>query len=382
MICVQSPGGRWRVAALSIAPTAREWLRHATGARVLHVFERACNLVNSAGEVVSLVSPELREGPFAIVVPLEVSFSCLIDVDSHVAVQDPTLDVGDLRIDASTAREWNPRPRWEDARRALSSDLIDELCEWLSACAPSDSLAQALFKGLDFGKRLYLRSDSRLRPGTWRTIEPAKACIPEFARLSRSDIARPGLPNPGQNRGFGNPLRAFPDLLRPQKGRWNRWAVVQVSVIEAARRPIAALQAGITRGDPALCRSGTHGLAGLGFGLTPAGDDFLLGAMVAIWSAFPSGEAAALAGSIAVASAPLTTRLSAAWLQAAARGEVAAPWHDLLAGVTARSRERVLSAAERILDMGHTSGADALAGLAAGLIAVGQTTTAPLNFDL
>ena len=33
-------------------------------------------------------------------------------------------------------------------------------------------------------------------------------------RLSRSNLARPGLPNPGQNRGFGNPLRAFPDLLR------------------------------------------------------------------------------------------------------------------------------------------------------------------------
>ena len=341
---------RQRVTALSIAPAAREWLRHTTGARVLHVFDRACNVVNAAGEIVSLVSPELREGPFAVVVALEAPFVDRIDADACVAVRDTMLGVGDLRIDTSTAREWNPRPHWEDARRALLPDLADTLLQWLRARAPSDSLAHALFKRLALGERPYLRSDSRLQPERWRTIEPAKASIPEFAKL--------------------------------QKGPGNRRAVVRSSVIEAARRPIAALQAGIARGDPALCGSGARSLAGLGFGLTPAGDDFLLGAMVAIWSVYPSGEAAALAGSIASASAPFTTSLSAAWLWSAARGEVAAPWHDLLDGMAARSRERVLNAAECILNMGHTSGADALAGLVMGLIAVGQTTTVPLKLDL
>ena len=287
---------RRRVAALSITPTAREWLRHTTGARVLHIFDRACNLVNAAGEIVSLVSPELREGPFTIVIPLEMPFSRFIDVDSRIAVHRATLDVGDLRIATSTAREWNPRPRWEDTRQALSLDLVDGLLEWLCTRAPSDSLAHALFKG----------------PGSRRTG-------------------------------------------------------VQSSVIEVARRPIAALQAGIARGDPALCRSGARGLAGLGAGLTPAGDDFLLGAMVAIWSACPSSEAAALAESIASASAPFTTSLSAAWLQAAARGEVAAPWHDLISSIARGDRDGVLSAAERILNTGHTSGADALAGFVVGL---------------
>ena len=33
-------------------------------------------------------------------------------------------------------------------------------------------------------------------------------------RLSRSNFARPGSPDPGQKRGFGNPLRAILDLLR------------------------------------------------------------------------------------------------------------------------------------------------------------------------
>jgi hypothetical protein len=207
-----------------------------------------------------------------------------------------------------------------------------------------------IFKGLDFGKRPYLGSDSRLQPERWRAIESAKASIPEFAIL--------------------------------QNGRGNRRAVVQSSAIEVARWPIAALQTGIARGDLTLCCFGARSLAGLGAGLTPAGDDFLLGAMVAIWSVYPPGEAAALAESMAAQAAPLTTSLSAAWLQAAARGEVAAPWHDLLDGMTAHSRERMLSAAERILNMGHTSGADALAGLIAGLIAVRQTTTVPLKFDL
>ena len=349
---------RRQVTSLSIAPHARAWLQHTTGARVLHVSDRACSLVSAAGEIVSLVLPELREGPFAIVTPLDVSFSRFIDVDSCVAVHRAMVDVGDLRIDTSTAREWNPRPRWEDAHRALLPDLTDTLLQWLRARAPSDSLAHALFKGLDFGKRPYLHSDSRLQPeiasqkalAMTRAIEPAKASIPDIAKL--------------------------------QTGPGNRRAVVQSSVIEAARGPIASLQAGIARGNLALCCLGACGLAGLGAGLTPAGDDFLLGAMVAIWSTHSRSEAAALAGSISEEAVWRTTSLSAAWLRSAARGEVAAPWHDLLDGMTAHSRERMLAAAERILDMGHTSGADALAGLVVGLIAVDQTTAVPLKFDL
>ena len=38
-------------------------------------------------------------------------------------------------------------------------------------------------------------------------------------RLSRSNFARPGSPDPGQKRGFGNPLRAILDLLRLPKSR-------------------------------------------------------------------------------------------------------------------------------------------------------------------
>jgi hypothetical protein len=100
----------------------------------------------------------------------------------------------------------------------------------------------------------------------------------------------------------------------------------------------------------------------LGGGLTPAGDDFLLGALYALWVARPSEQATAL-GEVIVASAiPRTSRLSAAWLEAAARGEAGQPWHTLVGALASDDSQVIDRAAHGILGVGHTSGADALAG--------------------
>jgi len=72
---------------------------------------------------------------------------------------------------------------------------------------------------------------------------------------------------------------------------------------------------------------------------------------------------------VAKAMAPRTTALSAAYLRAAARGECAAPWHDFFAALTepaAPARRAALAAAvEALFAIGHTSGADGLAGFLA-----------------
>ena len=271
------------LAARSIAPAARAWMRHASGARVLHAFERACNLINADGDVLSLVALEAGDGPFTVVVPLadSLALSDLLDTDSPIAVDGDRLSAGALVVDTATAVLWSPRPRWERAREPLTShgDLVSALADLLAS-------------------------------------------------------------NPG--------LTGLTPLS-PQS--------------------IEDLCAGVATGDASSCRSAARRLAGLGGGLTPAGDDFLVGAMHAAWLAHPPREAALLSEVIASAAAPLTTSLSAAWLRAAARGEAAAPWHALVEALAACDETALLAAARRILSIGHTSGADALAGCVAALAA-------------
>lgn len=121
---------------------------------------------------------------------------------------------------------------------------------------------------------------------------------------------------------------------------------------------------GIASGDTAVMRAGTAQLAGLGPGLTPAGDDVLLGVLVGLWATRPEAEARAWADMIVDTAVPCTTTLSAAWLQAAGWGEAGKEWHDLghrLAVNGNRWEETVA----RILATGHSSGADALWGFTA-----------------
>jgi hypothetical protein len=102
-------------------------------------------------------------------------------------------------------------------------------------------------------------------------------------------------------------------------------------------------------------------LAGLGVGLTPAGDDFLTGVMIWAWVAHADPEW--VCRFLVEASASRTTALSAAFLRAAARGECAEAWHVLLAALRDGDQRRSEAALGDVIAHGHTSGADAVAGL-------------------
>lgn len=118
--------------------------------------------------------------------------------------------------------------------------------------------------------------------------------------------------------------------------------------------PLRRTLAGLVAGDWAACLAGARGLAGRGAGLTPAGDDVLLGIVYALWVwDWPPEWAARLVA----AAAPLTTTLSANLLRAAADGEAGRPWHDVVNGHP--------GAVAALLAVGHTSGADAWAGFVA-----------------
>ncbi|HET6823298.1 MAG TPA: DUF2877 domain-containing protein, partial [Anaerolineales bacterium] len=110
-------------------------------------------------------------------------------------------------------------------------------------------------------------------------------------------------------------------------------------------------------------------LAGLGAGLTPAGDDFIMGAIHAVWIIHPLEVASALTQSIADTAAPLTTSLSAAWLRSAGQGEAGVLWHQFFEALVGRvdAPTYLQEALDNILSVGETSGADALAGFSSTL---------------
>ena len=107
-------------------------------------------------------------------------------------------------------------------------------------------------------------------------------------------------------------------------------------------------------------------LIGLGPGLTPAGDDFVGGAMIALRACGTTAGDAEAADRIVAWALPLartnTNRISRAHLECAARGEGHEALHDLLCTF----EEKHL---ERLARIGHTSGLDAAAGALLALTA-------------
>src|SRR5499426_4340681 len=101
-------------------------------------------------------------------------------------------------------------------------------------------------------------------------------------------------------------------------------------------------------------------LIGLGEGLTPAGDDCVVGALAAIHRLAPGWLDSGAALAIAEAAKCRTTDVARDFLLEALAGRFAEP---VLAVLTAPSAAHATAAARRLLAMGATSGADTLNGL-------------------
>ncbi|MCE7984121.1 MAG: DUF2877 domain-containing protein [Caldilinea sp. CFX5] len=143
-----------------------------------------------------------------------------------------------------------------------------------------------------------------------------------------------------------------------------------------AQQGIAALQAGLTQGDNAKIQAGARYLAGLGPGLTPAGDDFLVGLLAAMVACrLPLREApTTLCLLIAQTAAAQTTQLSARWLACAGQGHFGEAWHHLITALNSNASATITTAAHRILTTGATSGVDAMSGFLFGLRLLEDTT--------
>lgn len=100
-------------------------------------------------------------------------------------------------------------------------------------------------------------------------------------------------------------------------------------------------------------------LAGVGPGLTPSGDDFLVGAILALWLI---GGHENLIQLIYENSMPYTTRLSQEFLYCAFMGATDEAWYQFMEALCEKDLLTLSIAFERVVNWGASSGLDRLAG--------------------
>jgi len=264
-------------------------------ARVLAVFEHACNLVTPDGHMVALVLPQIGDGPLNVVMYGRPGDFAAVEPGMPARLEGGRLQVGGLEVVLERAVVWEPRPDWDRLRAHLDGIKSRLPLLWTLSMrhAPASSLL----------------------PLAWGWA---------------------GGPNHSVEAGF-----AAGALAR------------------VAREAAEALRTG-WEGDPGRLREGAAQLAGLGSGLTPAGDDFLTGAMLWAWLAHSNPPV--FCHTLVAAAAPRTTTLSAAFLRAAAEGECNASWHRALAALGEGTEDVLARSTREVLAHGATSGADMLAG--------------------
>jgi hypothetical protein len=108
-----------------------------------------------------------------------------------------------------------------------------------------------------------------------------------------------------------------------------------------------------------------YALVGLGPGLTPSGDDYLGGAMVALRALGKDAAADALWRSVRPRAVAGTHAISRAHLAAAAEGEANEALHECLDELFAPRAARWAAPLARLDKVGHCSGWDGLAGAVA-----------------
>lgn len=271
-------GNMLQANALSVTPSVRDWLVNSHRPRVLYVFDRACNLIDERGEVLSVVTQETGNGPFNLVVGSDILFDEHFPVDTPILNSANRLNLGNLTIHAAGAKLWDPRPDWE---------LLH---------AKRDGISHRLT---------------------------------EFQTIARHP---PGL-------GF-----------------------LEQGGAQFSNAMITSLSSALVNADSSTAKEVTSKLAGLGAGLTPSGDDIIMGALYAAWIVHPVEVASRLALEVAETTAPVTTSLSAAWIRTAGRGEAGEVWHRFFEALCEGAEAEIQRCIDRILSVGETSGADALAG--------------------
>ncbi len=229
-----------------------------------------------------------------------------------------------------------------------------------------------------------------LHPGMAAGCDGAALTFPEGTRFTFRDAARwrPTPPPPGWqsiylSRGV-DALRSRLAAHPPRNGLWPLLLPLAVPasgprlgtaacspLLRAAVPGIHALEVWLGEsmagggGAPPFLPSAVRALVGLGPGLTPSGDDFLCGAMIALHSLGWGFLARRLAAQVIDWGQHLTHAISLAHLDCAGGGEGSAPLHDVIAALGTPDVPGLAASLTALDTIGHTSGWDALAGLLA-----------------
>jgi hypothetical protein len=171
-------------------------------------------------------------------------------------------------------------------------------------------------------------------------------------------------------------LRALTDLIAAEApaGGLARLSVGRaggiLTPLERSASPgLVDLSSGLRQADHARVARGARTLAGRGPGLTPSGDDILVGCLLAL-TALPHVGGASVREAIAHSARHRTTQISTAYLDAAARGEASEAWHRFVAAMSVSDAVRVVGAARELLVVGETSGSDMLGGFVLAALAL------------
>jgi hypothetical protein len=114
--------------------------------------------------------------------------------------------------------------------------------------------------------------------------------------------------------------------------------------------------------------AGAFPLLGLGFGLTPSGDDFVGAALFGRrWISGRSGAWREVRQRLVRDVRVRSHEISAALFGDLAAGESFAPLHRVAFALAAGGEDELLDAARELVAIGHSSGWDMLAGLATGI---------------
>jgi Protein of unknown function (DUF2877) len=153
-------------------------------------------------------------------------------------------------------------------------------------------------------------------------------------------------------------------LMSPDSGD------ITASTLAAAVAPLRYLDQLLRQDEvaaPPIAADAIVPLVGLGPGLTPSGDDYLGGMLVALAAISRSGLRDRLWRALAPLLAQRTVDISRAHLAAAAEGFGSACLHRALNAILVGDRHDIAVAVAALARLGHTSGMDALAGVLAVL---------------
>lgn len=184
------------------------------------------------------------------------------------------------------------------------------------------------------------------------------------ARIWRPTPLPAGWDARGLARGLTE-LRAQAQALAPRDGLAPLVARADADtpLLRAARDGIRALT-GWMREGTGVPSAAAAGLIGLGPGLTPSGDDFVGGALIGLRVLGRGDAADRLAAWVLPPARERTNAISAAHLACAATGEGMAALHETLGALCAPGAPGLQAWLDALDAVGHTSGWDALAGLA------------------